>query len=397
MDLEAALKLADKIASGQYQPDELDRFLEYIDSAGADEVNRVLDAYKLGLDLQEEYPLHVRPDFMNRLKALRPSLEEPVATVLSIERRRSYWPQLRVAAVILLAIGTGFYYVRHAPEKEHVIVQIAAASTAIKAPQTTRAMITLSDGRKLSLDSVATGSLISQGGVRIVKLADGRIAYQGNTTAVMYNTLTNPRGSKPVSVTLSDGSIAWLNAGSSLSYPMAFTGKERVVEIAGEGYFEVAHNSSMPFLVKLPNGAGKILVLGTRFNVNAYSDEASVKVSLLEGSVNVSHSSGTYALKPGQQAQLDSAGARITNDADMDEVMAWKKGKFHFGEKMDIYTIMRQISRWYDVEIRYEGNVHGHIGGSISLDTDVSQVLRMLESTGGVHFKVEGRQVTVLP
>jgi hypothetical protein len=267
----------------------------------------------------------------------------------------------------------------------------------IKPPQSSRATITLANGHKIYLDSTAKGILIRQGNVKLQKLADGEIIYSGSSTNTEYNTLTNPRGSRPVTMTLTDGTKVWLNAGSSLTYPVAFTGKERKVEITGEAYFEVSRNTSRPFTVKKVQDDASILVLGTHFNVNAYDDEAVMKITLLEGAVKVSKGTNSSLLTPGQQAELKDGSIRLINDADMDEVMAWKNGKFQFGEKTDIETIMRQLARWYDVETEYRGKVNRHFWGSISRDANVSQVLKMLETTGIVHFKIEGRKVIVMP
>jgi len=190
----------------------------------------------------------------------------------------------------------------------------------------------------------------------------------------------------------------WINVGSSLTYPTAFTGKERKVKITGEAYFEVAHNAGVPFIVQ-HNGL-TVSVLGTHFNVNTYEDEAAERVTLLEGSVRVNKNSLSQLLKPGQQARINNNGIndiKVLNDVNIDEVMAWKDGKFRFGENTDIGTIMRQISRWYNVDIEYKGSVNQRFWGSISKDVNVSQVLKILEATGGVKFKVEGNKIIVMP
>jgi ferric-dicitrate binding protein FerR (iron transport regulator) len=225
------------------------------------------------------------------------------------------------------------------------------------------------------------------------------VTYAGNTAeAVGYNTFTIPRGSKPLSLTLSDGSRVWLNVGSSLTYPTAFTGKERRVTITGEAYFEVAHNAAMPFRVQHDDIT--ISVLGTHFNVNTYEDETAERITLLEGSVLVSKKNASKLLEPGQQASIshdEVNNIKVAGGVDLDEVMAWRDGKFRFGESMDIGTIMRQISRWYDVDIEYKGSVKQRFWGSISKSVNVSQVLKILEATGGVKFTVEGNKIIVTP
>jgi transmembrane sensor len=319
-------------------------------------------------------------------------VSKPVLRTLSI-RARNRWA---AAAAVLLILTGGYFYLNNKNANPNTVAQTPTPMD-VEAPQSNRAAITLAGGHKIYLDSAAKGILVSQGNVKLFKLADGEITYSGSNTAAEYNTLTNPRGSRPVAMTLTDGTKVWLNAGSSLTYPVAFTGKERNVEITCEAYFEVTHNTGMPFTVKKLGDDASILVLGTHFNVNAYDDEAAMKITLLEGAVKVSKGTNSSLLKPGQQAELRDGSIRLINDADMDEVMAWKNGKFQFGEKTGIETIMRQVARWYDVDTEYRGKVNNHFWGSISRNVNVSQVLKMLETTGAVHFKIEGRKVIVMP
>lgn len=265
------------------------------------------------------------------------------------------------------------------------------------APAINRATIQLANGQIVYLDSTANGIVATQSNVQLKKLADGNITYNGSSTTptVSYNTLTNPRGSKVINITLNDGSRVWLNAGSSVTYPVAFAGRERKVSIIGEAYFEVAHNAAMPFKVIKENM--EVTVLGTHFNVNAYDDESDIKVTLLEGRVKMSILHNQWAMmKPGEQAVATDAGKlEIKKGIDMEMVMAWKNGEFQFGEATSIADIMKQLARWYDVDIEYKAMVTGHIGGVISRDVNISQVLKMLEMTGGVKFDVEGRKMVV--
>jgi ferric-dicitrate binding protein FerR (iron transport regulator) len=197
---------------------------------------------------------------------------------------------------------------------------------------------------------------------------------------------------------LSDGTKVWLNAASSLRFPTAFVGSERKVEMTGEGYFEVAHNDKKPFLVRA--GGMDVEVLGTHFNINAYEDEEAVKTTLLEGKVRASAGHDqAVVLKPGEQARLSQSNAQLStlNNINVEEVIAWKNGKFQFGEAMDIGMVMRQLSRWYDLDVVYDGKVTGHIGGTISRNVKISEVLKMLEMTGAVHFVIRNREVIVKP
>ncbi len=271
----------------------------------------------------------------------------------------------------------------------------------VAAPMKAKATITLADGTTVALDSVTYGTLATQGNVNVMMTADGRILYreQGQGQGqIQYNTLSNPRGSKVIDMTLADGSRVWLNAGSSVTYPVAFVGNERNVKITGEAYFEVTHNTAMPF--KVSKDEMTVTVLGTHFNVNAFEDEQNSKVTLLEGKVLVSatinNQPQTTNLSPGQQAVVTSNGQLTTyNAADLDEVMSWKNGKFYF-DGADIKTMMRQLSRWYNVEVEYKADIKSSFVAKISRDEPVTELLKILELTNLVHFKIEGNKITVI-
>ncbi|SDC38114.1 FecR family protein [Niabella drilacis] len=313
-----------------------------------------------------------------------------------------HWRGVAAAVAILAILSTGFYF---AFFKKDTGPQPVALLHDVKAPQTNRATLTLSNGQQVYLDSLTKGALVNQGGVHVLKLADGRIIYKGAASEVLYNTLTNPRGSKVIDMILSDGTHIWLNSGSSIRYPAAFVGNERKVSITGEAYFEVAHDPEKPFKVVLPSFSGvqggEITVLGTHFNVNAYDDENAIRTTLLEGSVllNLPSSSPVKPaarLRPGQQARITD-NLVISNNSNLEEVMAWKNDRFDFGEKTDIETLMRQLARWYDIDVHYAGKITAHFGGSISRQVNVSGVLKLLEATGGAKFRIEGKTVTIMP
>jgi ferric-dicitrate binding protein FerR (iron transport regulator) len=274
----------------------------------------------------------------------------------------------------------------------------------VPAPANTRAVITLADGSKVYLDSAGNGVLAQQNNVNVVKNEKGEIVYSPNhqitPSPIAYNILFNPRGSKVISLTLSDGTKVWLNAESSLKYPTAFTSNTREVEITGEAYFEVKHNAKQPFKVHLPNGS-IVEDIGTSFNINAYPDEESLKTTLIEGSVRVvggdANKGRAITLKPGEQSVLSrtSPDHQVTTSPDIDEVMAWKNGVFSFNDA-DLKTVMRQIARWYDVDVEYQGNVPmKSFKGEIDRNVPASKVLQMLEYAG-VHFKIEGKKVIVM-
>ena len=307
-----------------------------------------------------------------------------------------------IAAAVILALGTCLYFLSlHKPSKEVAKTTPAPSLKYDVPPGGNKAILTLSDGSQIVLDSAATGVLSNQGNSRILKINSGQLAYKtaagGRLSAsgpIAYNTISTPRGGQ-YQLMLADGTKVWLNASSSLRYPVAFSGKERSVELTGEGYFEVEKNEMMPFKVKV--NTMEVDVLGTHFNVNAYSDESAIKTTLLEGAVKIKNSHASNTLSPGQQAQLTKDGQiNIVNKVDMDEVVAWKDGYFQFNQA-DLKNIMRQISRWYDVDIRYEGEMPDRkFGGDISRTANISEVLNILK-VSQVHFRIEGKTLILTP
>lgn len=312
--------------------------------------------------------------------------------------RRWWWA---AAALVLLATGAGVYLTnRTSPTLGHAEASNQPAKIPIM-PGGEKAILTLGDGSTIVLNNAKNGELASQGNTKILKLTDGRLAYEkgrDRSTMVAFNAIQTPRGGQ-YRITLPDGTNVWLNAASSLRYPTAFSGKERSVEMTGEAYFEVAKDSSRPFRV-LVNAAGKapatIEVLGTHFNVNAYRDEANIKATLLEGSVKLTKGAAANILQPGQQAGISEAGSiAITNSVDLDQVVAWKNGYFIFNSQ-DVPSIMRQISRWFDVEVSYRGTISEEtFSGMVSRQSNIAQVLKIMEM-GGIKFQIDGRKIVVL-
>ena len=306
--------------------------------------------------------------------------------------------QWLVAASVLLIAGMAAYWLlddKKKMEKNGTVQQLA-----IVAPGKDGAILTLADGSQVSLDSVQNATIALQDGVT-ARVTDGRLVYEGKGNEVEYNTISTPRGRK-YHVTLPDGTEVWLNAASSIRYPTVFTGTERVVDVTGEAYFEVVKNAKMPFRAMVSNIA-KVEVLGTHFNVNAYENEASINTTLLEGSVRVN---GT-TIKPGQQAQVAtglSAGDQtvssqrvsVINDADVDNVMAWKNGFINF-EGVGFDAIMRQLERWYDIEVVYENNIvpATRLAGKMTRGVSLNGLLKNLEALD-VHYRLDGRKLIIL-
>lgn len=302
----------------------------------------------------------------------------------------------RAAAVVLIAIAGYAIYSVLGKEKNN-IQETPVASTMQRqdvTPGGNFATLTLADGSKVILDSMSNGLVASQGSAKVVKLENGEIKYEaGKTTGeILYNTMTTPVGGE-YHLVLPDGTGVWLNAASSITYPTAFTGKERNVSITGEVYFEVAKNANMPFKVKAEEQT--IEVLGTHFNVNAYGNEHTVNTTLAEGKVLVTEKNKTITLQPGQQVQNDKAGnLRLVHNPDIDETLAWKDGLFRFNGT-DIETIMRQVARWYGVEVIYKDKITEQFVAEIPRSVNVSKLLELLELTKQVHFTINSKVITV--
>ena len=321
-----------------------------------------------------------------------------------VRRMSKKWIGVAAASVIILLLA-GVFYLTKTEATQNRLVKNERASSSLKndiLPGGNKALLTLADGSTIILDSAQNGTLSNQGNIKIIKLDDGQLAYDksavSGSTEVLYNTISTPKGGQ-YQLTLSDGSKVWLNAASSLRFPATFSGNERKVELTGEGYFEVAHNPSKPFIVTKNNV--EIKVLGTHFNVNAYDDEDVIKTTLLEGSVRVTKGNKSTLITPGEQAVVSNSSStmfsiNVKKDVDLDEAVAWKNGKFIF-QDADIKSIMRQLEHWYDVSVIYDDKevTNEEFVGSISRNVNISQILQMLEKTGAVKFEITGRTVIV--
>ena len=297
-----------------------------------------------------------------------------------------YMPRLVVAASIVILVAVGGYW-WHARQEQQRQAPIAFHDVA---PGGNKAVLTLSGGRQLVLDSATEDTVLTEGS-DVVANAGGRLAYNKGSnvgTETVYNTLTTPRGGQ-YQLTLPDGTKVWLNAASSIRYPTAFNGKDRVVTITGEAYLEVVHLVHQPFKVMV---MGKVIEdLGTHFNINAYEDEPAQKVTLLEGSVKVEG----RVLAPGQQATMDSNGGKIQiQQVETDQAVAWVKGKLSM-DSLDVGAILRQVSRWYDVDVVYEGAIpQGHFWGVINRNVQLSNVLAVMENNG-INVRLENKKIIV--
>jgi len=310
------------------------------------------------------------------------------------------WQKLAVAALILLIAGKAIlFFLPASPAKKPPAGSDQPVNYAHdRPPGRNNALLTLADGRTITLDSAANGGLAQQGNTRVIKL-NGQIAYKNTGSgqaddAPLFNTISTAKGNQ-YELILPDGSKVWLNAASSMRFPTSFKGKERRVEITGEAYFEIAKNPAMPF--KIQAGSGEIDVLGTHFNINAYADESTVKTTLLEGAVAVKKETTQQVLEPGQQAAFSpQGGITLSKNVDVAHETAWKDGFFWF-DNTDIHTLMRQVSRWYDVEVEFKGNITDDgFTGKVDRNVPLSKLLKVLEQYE-LHFKIEGKKIIVLP
>jgi transmembrane sensor len=314
--------------------------------------------------------------------------------LIQLSPAKKIWPRIGVAASVLLAVAAMLLIKFHPNTSK----QVAFHKNVLHeiTPGGNKAILTLSNGQRIVLSQSQNGTIASQGNMLIKKTGAGMIVYNvanGNASAQsnLMNTATTPRGGQFVFV-LSDGTRVWLNAASSIKYPVVFNGNERRVELTGEAYFEVAHNAAMPFRVV---AHGQVVEdLGTHFNINAYADEPDVKTTLIEGKVKISAAGRSAVLKPGQQSQVKDGNLAIVADADTDAAVAWKNGYFYF-DNADIKTVMRQMARWYDADVHYEDNLpNRQFSGEIPRNINASQFLDIL-SFKKIHFVIEDKKITI--
>jgi Fe2+-dicitrate sensor, membrane component len=303
------------------------------------------------------------------------------------------WLPKVAAAVLVLTIATfGWQYYRAV--KNVIPADKLADNKPDPLPGGNKAVLTLANGTTVVLDSATNDAIPSQGATKVIRIK-GQLKYEAGHAAddaVVYNTLSTPRGGQ-YKIELPDGTLVWLNAASSLRFPTSFNKGERTVILNGEGYFEVAHRDNMPFKVEL--GSGVVEVLGTRFNVMAYKNEATVKTTLLQGAVKVTHNAHTARLVPGQQASWAADGSNITiNDADTDEAVSWKEGYFQFN-KAPLADVMRQLQRWYNVEVRYEGSTgKREFWGKIPRNVRLSEALKIL-ALSNIPYSMKGDTIII--
>lgn len=399
--------LYDQFINDLASPEELSEFWQAMDELKEDDPVKKTIFQQYGRKIPADFQKRL-PDWGNSLKKiLAAQTENPARFSSTPWWRKFYWA---AAALIIIVGAVSAYYILNSSKSRLPEIVNTEAGRYKKdiAPGKKGAILTLSDGTTVNLDTAHGGVLAIQGKT-IVTAANGAVSYEkahptGGTP--LYNTINTPRG-RQFKIVLSDGSQVWLNAASSIRYPAVFEGSQRKVQITGEAYFEIAAAYSrstgekIPFIVQFntPSGySGEVNVLGTHFNVNAYAEEMAVKTTLMEGSVKISLDNEESALlQPGQQVGIGKNGKmKITSNIDVDAVMAWKNGYFSF-DRTDMATLMREISRWYDVEIEYAGAIPDRkFGGEISRNSNASDVLKIMEESK-VFFRIEDKKIIVLP
>lgn len=383
MDIERISNLLEKFVAGTATPSEeseLHAWYRQLSVSKEDNVPILLKESE-----KEQLKRKMLRDMLKQIGSQSPG------KVVPFYKKKEFIRKIAVAAVFFI-VAASILFIYNPRKQSHVVIAQNILKEDI-APGHNGAILHLSNGKTIALDSTGDGVIAQQGGLKIVK-KDGKLSYIGKSDKVVYNDIVTARGQQ-WELELPDGTKVWLNAASSIHYPLSFKGKERLVKITGEAYFEVVHNSAQPFKVQVGNV--QIEDIGTTFNVNAYSDEPLTKTTLVDGSVKVSRGNNTKLLTPGQQAiTQENNSIQIKKNVNVEEVISWKNGQIRF-ENEDLQTIMRQISRWYNVDITYQDNIPNKIfNGGISRKSNLSELLKILEFEG-VHFTQKGRNIIVNP
>ncbi|WP_341835430.1 FecR domain-containing protein [Chitinophaga pollutisoli] len=364
----------------------------YLNGTATDAEKRLLDAYYDSMRQQSadapgaEEEESLRKEMLAKVYA-NAGIEAPVTPV-----RRLWVRRAAAAAAVVVMAGAAWWMFQ--PAKPEVAMRVKPA--AVPQPGKDVATLTLANGQVVVLGDSAAVIPASQGGAAIAMGGDALIyKEEGDVDAApVFNTLKTPTGGK-FRLTLSDGTKVWLNAASSIRYPARFTGAERKVAVTGEAYFEVNKSEAYPFVVEV-NETATVRVLGTAFNVSAYSNDPRIVTTLVTGKVQFAAGGAPVTLRPAQQAVSGADGKVTVQPADINAATAWKDGYFRFNGA-DIKTIMRQLERWYNIETEYQGNIQHLFVADIPRDAQLAEILRLLEMTGRVHFTTSGNRVTVNP
>lgn len=400
-------ELFEKLINNQCSEEEADLIMELLSDESNARLFRTLIAQQLKQPLAENSSEGVSESVKRSLNIRLEQILQATPPPRSNRFRnltRSIGARYAAAAVFLLLAVMTYLLVRKAPSQPAVVVRKNMQPIVAG---TNKAILTLSDGRQINLDATTNGEIATQSNAVVKKMANGVIVYEAKAEAPAlktgvpeFNTISTPKGGQYM-VVLPDGSKVWLNAASSLKYPARFDAEQRLVELTGEGYFEIEKNGGKaPFIVM--SNHQRIEVLGTMFNVNAYTEESCIRTTLLNGGVRVSALNDNYGgrvitagtLRPGEQSELSGNGL-VVSEGNTEAALAWKNGNFQF-ENEDIHVIMRKIARWYDVDVEYHGSMKGKIlSGVISKYKSVQEVLKMMEITETVSFTIKDRKIEV--
>lgn len=377
---------------------------KYLSGNATEAEQRLLEEYYKRLPVQAPL-LSAAEEETIRKEMLAAILEKAgIAPAHVIRLHRNRWLKYVAAAAVVLVLGTGSYFLflnKEKPQPEQTTANSRYKNDV--EPGGNKAILTLGNGSQVLLDSSKKGTIALQGNVKIVKTDSGKLSYDlafnspsrgGGQGEVLFNTLSTPNGGQ-YQLTLPDGTRVWLNAASSIKYPVVFSGKSRKVEITGEAYFEVVHNSKEPFEVKV--GDQTIEDVGTAFNVNAYSDEPATVTSLVEGKIAVIHGTQKLMVRPGEQAR-EKDGQVTVAAGDIDRATAWRRGIFSF-HHTDVAAMMRQLARWYNVEIKYESGIAADetFTGDMGRNLSLAQVLQGLRGMN-LHFRIEeDKRIVIMP
>lgn len=345
---QSVAELIEKHSRGILSATEKESFFELFKR---DDLDPEVESY-LWQNYQQQAETAVWPDEFRQLFAARMAkrIIRSAQPIRSLPSHKTHWWRYAAAVLLIIAGSVAFLLTTKQPSPTDITVQ------SVVLPGTNGAVLTLADGTQVVLDSLGNGIVASQQGANVV-LKNGLLEYQatGNDMQPAYNTLEIPRG-RQFRLTLPDGSRVWLNAASSIKYPTLFAGKERVVEVSGEAFFEVEKDAAKPFMVKV-NSSAAIEVLGTSFNVNTYEQKDMIKTTLVEGAISMNADNERQILRPGQQAQLQAGRSmKVVSNINIGQVIAWKNGYFDFNDT-DLPVMMRQLERWYDIQVVYEGKV----------------------------------------
>ncbi|MBB6126131.1 FecR family protein [Mucilaginibacter lappiensis] len=376
--------------------------LDYINNAGTDEIADAVIVDLVDLEKAPQFGEKQTDEILQRIQSdfrfkESPHVKKEQASVFSIYKNK--W--LQIAAACFLLLMGGMLYVRRQSKSNTNTGHFAASPKTPILPGSSKAFLTMANGKIILLSNATNGILAKTNSGSVLKTRNGQIVYNSidgvkanNGQAIGDNILTTPKGGE-YEVVLPDGTKVWLNAASSISYPVAFIGHDRQVKLVGEAYFEVAKNKDKPFYVNINNV--QVRVLGTHFNIEAYNDDEKIKTTLLEGAVQITKNDAHSTLAPGQQAVINkNSNSIIVSTADIDDAMAWKNGYFIFDHD-NIQGIMKKVSRWYDVDVAYQGNFNDlKFGGTFYRSKSIEELLQHLESVGNIHLVIKGRRIIVM-